>query len=71
MKNMNKNGKRQKRKTDNENLSELGTFFPGSLSAQFLPMDCYRSIAHFADFQVRSQLNPSLNDQWFTLEKER
>ena len=42
-------------------LSELGTcsFFPGSLSAHFLSMDCYPSIAHFADFQVRSLLNRS------------
>ena len=38
--------------------AELGTrsFFPGSLSAQFLSMDHYRSIPHFADFQVRSSL---------------
>ena len=40
-------------------LSELGTcsLFPGSLSAHFLSMDRYRSIAHFADFQVRSSVN--------------
>ena len=41
------------------------------LSAQFLSMDCYRSIAHFADFQVRSSLNRSQKDQWFALGKER
>ena len=35
----------------------LALFFTGSLSAQFLPIDRYRSIAHFADFQVRSSLN--------------
>jgi len=34
-------------------------------------MDCYCSIAHFADFQVCSSLNRSQNDQWFALEKER
>ena len=52
-------------------IAELGTrsFFPGLLSAQFLPMDCYRSIAHFADFQVCSMLNRSLKDQWFALGK--
>ena len=32
-------------------------FFPGSLSPQFLSMDRHRSIAHYADFQVRSSLN--------------
>jgi len=33
-------------------FTELGTpsFFPGSLSAKFLSIDCYRSIAHFANF---------------------
>jgi len=37
-------------------FSDLGThsFFPDSLSALFNSMDRYRSIAHFADFQVRS-----------------
>ena len=51
--------------------AELGTrsFFPGSLSAHFLPMDGYCSIAHFVDFQVRSLLNRSLKDQWFNLWK--
>ena len=29
------------------------------LSAHFISMDRYRSIAHFADFQVRSSLNHS------------
>ena len=54
-------------------VPELGTrsFFQGSLSAQFLSMDRYRSIAHFADFQVRSLLNHSQKDQWFALGKER
>ena len=54
-------------------FTELGTpsFFPGSLSAQFLPMDRYRSIAHFAEFQVHSSLNRSLKDHWFALGKER
>ena len=54
-------------------FTELGTrpFFPGSLFAQFLPMDRYRSIAHFADFQVRSSLNRSKKYQWFALGKER
>ena len=44
-------------------LAELGTrsFFPGSLSAQFLSMDRYHFIAHFADFQVRSSLNRSIS----------
>jgi len=53
-------------------MSELGTrsFFPGSLSVQFLPMDCYRSIAHFADFQVSSSLNRSQKEEWFALGKE-
>jgi len=53
--------------------AELGTrsFFPGSLSAHFLFMDRYRSIAHFADFQVRSSLNRSQKNQWFALGKER
>jgi len=53
--------------------AELGTrsFFPGSLSAQFLSMDHYCSIAHFADFQVRSSLNRSKKEQWFALGKER
>jgi len=46
-------------------------FFPGSISAQFLSMDRYRSIAHFADFQVCSSLNRSQKDQWFALGKER
>ena len=52
-------------------ITELGTrsFFPGSLSAQFLPMDCYRSTAHFEDFQVRSSLNRSQTDQCSLLEK--
>ena len=42
-------------------LTDLGTrsFFQGLLSAHFLSMDRYRSIAHFADFQVRSSLNRS------------
>jgi len=34
-------------------------------------MDRYRSIAHFADFQVRSSLNRSKKNQWFALGKER
>jgi len=53
--------------------AELGTrsFFPGSLSAHFLSMDRYRSIAHFADFQVCSSLNRSKKNQWFALGKER
>ena len=46
-------------------------FFPGLLSAQFLPMDRYRSTAHFVDFQVCSSLNRSKTDQWFPLRKER
>ena len=52
---------------------ELGTrsFFLGSLSAQFLSMDGYRSITHFANFQVRSSLNHSKKNQWFALGKER
>ena len=55
-----------------EIFAELCTrsFFPGSLSAQFLPMDRYRSTAHFEDFQVRSSLNRSRTDQWFALRKE-
>ena len=42
-------------------LGELGTrsLFPGSLSAHFISMDCYRSSAHLAIFQVRSSLNRS------------
>ena len=54
-------------------IPELGTgsFFRGSQSAQFLPMDRYVSIAHYADFQVRSSLNRSLKDQWFALGNER
>ena len=54
-------------------LSDLGTrsFFPDSLSAHFISMDRYRSIAHFANFQVRSLLNRSQINQWFPLEKER
>jgi len=40
------------------------------LSAQFLSMDLYRSIAHFADFQVCSSLDRSQKDQWFALGKE-
>jgi len=54
-------------------LPELGTrsFFPGLLSPKFLPMDHYRSIAHFADFQVCSSLYRSKKDQWFALGKER
>ena len=49
--------------------ADLGTrsFFPDSLSARFISMDRYRSIAHFADFQVRSSLNRSQKDQWFAL----
>ena len=49
----------------NLHTSERGTgsFFPGSLSAQFLPMDRYCSIAHFADFLVRSSLNRSKKDK--------
>jgi len=51
----------------------LALFFKvrSSLSAQFLPMDHYRSTAHFADFQIRSSLNRSQTDQWFALRKER
>ena len=45
--------------------------FPGFHSAQLLPMDRYRSIAHFADFHVRSSVNRSQKDQWFALIKER
>ena len=54
-------------------VSDLATlsFFPDSLSAHFNSMDRYHSIAHFADFQVRSSLNRSLKDQWFALIKER
>jgi len=44
-------------------------FFPGLLSNQFLSMDIYRSIAHFADFQVRSSLNRSKNNSGSLLEK--
>ena len=42
-------------------IADLGTrsFFPDSLSAHLNSMDRYRSIAHFADFQVRSSLNRS------------
>ena len=52
---------------------DLGTrsLFPGLLSAHFLSMDCYRSSAHFADFQVRSSLDCSKKKQWFALGKER
>jgi len=48
-------------------LSEMGTrsSFPGSLSAQFLPMDCYCSVAHFVNF------HRSLKDLLFALGKER
>ena len=48
-------------------MADLGTrsFFPDSLSAHFNSMDRYRSIANFADFQVRSSLNRSQKDQWF------
>jgi len=45
-------------------------FFPGLLSDQFLSMDRYCSISHFADSQIRSSLNRSQKDQWFALEKE-
>ena len=48
----------------------LALFFPGLLSAQFLTMDRYRSITHFADFQVCSSLHRSQKDQWFALGKE-
>ena len=47
----------------------LALFF--QVSSQFLSMDCYHSIAHFADFQVRSSLNRSQKDQWFNLGKKR
>ena len=40
------------------------------LCAHFLTKDRYRSSAHFADFQVRSSLNCSLEKQWFALGKE-
>jgi len=42
-------------------ISDLGTrsFFQDLLSAYFNSMDRYRSIAHFAYFQVRSSLNRS------------
>ncbi len=55
------------------NKADLGTrsFFPDSLSAHFNSMDRYRSIAHFADYQVRSSLNRSKKDQWVALIKER
>jgi len=39
------------------------------LSAHFLSMDRYRSIAHFADFQVRSSLNRSKKTSGLLLEK--
>jgi len=39
------------------------------LCAHFLTKDCYRSSAHFADFQVCSSLNRS-KKQWFALGKE-
>ena len=44
--------------------SDLGTrsFFPGSLSPNFLSMDCYPSIAHFADFQVHSSRSIALKN---------
>jgi hypothetical protein len=57
-------------------------FFPGSLSAHFLSIDRFRSIAHFlsidsycsiahfADFQVCSSLNRSKKNLWFALGKE-
>jgi len=41
------------------------------LSTHFLSMDRYGSIAHFADFQVRSLLYRSKKNQWFALGKER
>ena len=44
-------------------------FFPDSLSAHFNSMDRYRSIAHFADFQVRSSLNRSKKTSSSLLEK--
>ena len=49
----------------------LALFFQirSPLSAHFNSMDCYRSIAHFADFQVRSSLNRSQRDQWFAPKK--
>jgi hypothetical protein len=34
-------------------------------------MDHYRSIAHFADYQVRSLLNCSKKKQWLAFGKER
>ena len=51
----------------------LALFFqvPSLLFANFLSMDRYRSIAHFADFQVQSSLNRSKKNQWFALGKER
>ena len=39
------------------------------LSAHFLSMDRYHSIAHFADFQVRSSLNRSKKTSGSLLEK--
>ena len=39
------------------------------LSAKFLPMDCYRSIAHFSDFKVRSSLIRSKKTSVSLLEK--
>jgi len=39
------------------------------LSAHFISMDCYRSSAHFANFQVRSSLNCLQKDQWFAPKK--
>ena len=39
------------------------------LSTHFLSMDRYRSIAHFADFQVRSSLNRSKKTSGSLLEK--
>ena len=44
-------------------------FFPDLLSAHFNSMDRYRSIAHFADFQVRSSLNRSKKTSSSLLEK--
>ena len=53
--------------------AELGTrsFVPGSLSAQFLSMDRYCSIARFADFQVAHRSIALKKTQWFALGKER
>ena len=49
----------------------LALFFHVRSPLNFLSMDRYHSIAHFAHFQVRSSLNRSQKDQWFAPGKER